>query len=135
MSLKLVPWCEVFVDEDAVLDRASFIKVFEPAPVTIYRVSIALAAEANNGGSRLCLAVDWAPESVASFQVITCDWRSYVHFVVSPPGFHHVYLRLSPGCGDLAVSSTAASSPLLPREFLLCFLNAQFCRFCRIIVQ
>ena len=74
-------WCEVFVDEDAVFDRASFVEVFETAPGTIHRVSTALAAEANNGGSWLCLAVDWAPESVSSFQVIACDWPSYVHFV------------------------------------------------------
>ena len=121
-----LPWCEVFFDVDAVLDRASFIEVFESAPVTISRVSTALAAEANNGGYLLCLAVDWAPESVASFQVITCDRRSYVHFVVSPPGFHCAYLRLSPGCGDLAVSSIASSSPVHHREFLLCILDALF---------
>ena len=53
------PWCEVFVDEDAVFGGASFVEVFETAPGTIHRVSTALAVEANNGGSRLCLAVDW----------------------------------------------------------------------------
>ena len=82
MSLKLVPWCEVFVDEDAVFSRVSFIEVFESALGTTHRVSTALAAEANNIGYRLCLAVDWASESVASFQVITCDWWSCVQFVV-----------------------------------------------------
>ena len=76
------PWCEVFVDEDAVFGMANLFEVFETAHGTIHRVSTALAVEANNGGSRLCLAVDWASESVASFQVIACDWRSYVHFVV-----------------------------------------------------
>ena len=39
-------------------------------PLARYTVSTTLAVEANNGGSRLYLAVDWASESVASFQVI-----------------------------------------------------------------
>ena len=44
MTLKLVPWCEVFIDEDAVFCKASFIEVFESAPGTIHRVHTALAA-------------------------------------------------------------------------------------------
>ena len=44
MSLKLVPWCEVFVDEDAVFGTVSFIEVFESAPGTKRRVPTALAA-------------------------------------------------------------------------------------------
>ena len=36
--------CEVFVNEDAVFCRASFIEVFESAPGTIHRVPTALAA-------------------------------------------------------------------------------------------
>ena len=75
-------WSEVFVDQDAVFGRASFVEVFETAPGTIHIASTALAVEVNNNCSRLCLAVDWVSESVASFQVIVCDWRSYVHFVV-----------------------------------------------------
>ena len=94
MSLKLVPWCEVAVDEDAFFGRASFIEVFESVPGTIHTVSTALAVEANNGGYRLCLAVDWMCESVASFQVITYNWRSYEHFVVND--IYKFLLQVSP---------------------------------------
>ena len=44
MTLKLVPWCEVFVNEDTVFCRASFIEVFESTPGTIHRVPTVLAA-------------------------------------------------------------------------------------------